>query len=79
MNIDLKTQNDRKMVIGRICTPQAWETLMLYSLRIDEGHRPAKLVVEEPESLAFLDVRVESRPVRAVHLCGSLWSTFSQN
>ena len=42
---------------------------MLYSLSIDEGHRTAKLVVEEPQSLAFLDVRVESRPVGTVHLC----------
>ena len=41
---------------------------MLYSLSIDEGHRTTKLVVEEPQSLPFLDVRVESRPVGTVHL-----------
>lgn len=57
------------VMIGRNSTPQSRETLMLYSLSIDEGHRTTKLVVEEPQSLPFLDVRVESRPVRTVHLC----------
>ena len=41
---------------------------MLYSLSIDEGHCTAELVVEEPQSFTFLDVRVESRPVRTMHL-----------
>ena len=49
-------------------TPQSWEPLMLYSLSIDEGHRTAQLVVEEPQSFTFLDVWVESRPVRTMHL-----------
>ena len=52
---------------------------MLYSLSIDEGHCTAKLIIEEPQSFAFLDVRVESSPVGTVHLFGfssTLLSTF---
>ena len=56
------------VMIGRKSAPQSRQTLMLYSLSIDEGHRTAELVVEEPQSLTFLDVRVESRPVGTVHL-----------
>ena len=41
---------------------------MLYSLSIDKGHCTAELVVEEPQSFTFLYVRVESRPVRTMHL-----------
>ena len=74
MSFDVTHNDNRMAMIGRNTTPQSRETLMLYSLSIDEGHRTAKLVVEEPQSLAFLDVRVESRPVRTVHL-GCFYST----
>ena len=57
---------------GKNCTPQPREPLMLYSLSIDEGHCTAELVVEEPQSFTFLDVRVESRPVRTMHLFSSI-------
>ena len=67
------------VMIHRNYVPQSRETLMLYSLSIDEGHCTAKLIIEEPQSFAFLDVRVESSPVGTVHLCGflsTLLSTF---
>ena len=41
---------------------------MLYSLSIDQGYCTAELVVEEPQSVTFLDVRVESHSVRTMHL-----------
>ena len=61
---------------GRNFAPQSRQTLMLYSLSKDEGHRATKLVVEEPQSLAFLDVRIESCPVRTVHLFEVLVKVF---
>ena len=67
------------VMIHRNYVPQSRETLMLYSLSIDEGHCAAKLIIEEPQSFAFLDVRVESSPVGTVHLFGfssTLLSTF---
>ena len=48
--------------------PQPRQPLVFHVLSPDERHCSTKLVVEEPQSLAWLDVRVESRSVGAVHL-----------
>ena len=54
--------------------PQSWEPLVLDSFIKDERHRATKLVVEEPQGFARLDVRVESCTVRTMHLI-SFWFT----
>ena len=48
--------------------PQPRQPLVFHVLSPDERHCSTKLVVEEPQSLAWFDVRVESRSVGAVNL-----------
>ena len=47
------------------------EPLLLNLLVKHERHRPAQLVIEEPEGVSLLDVRIEGGAVRAVDLVAS--------